>query len=132
MKKNKKVILVTEEKVIDELMAAYFATCDIEGILRQCSLRSGYGHNVVFLLFKEDFDIYGTEEDDFELPYPLDDEHALLEFALMGSDKVELAYLDFPTLYRYLEKEVALLIKEDSSWNLLPLLEEARKGLLGE
>lgn len=132
MKKRKKVILIEDELKIERMLLTLFIACDIEGILRQCSLRSGYGHNVIFLLLKEDFDIYGMEEDDFELPYPLDDRHALLEFALMGIDEVELAYLDFPTLYHYLDKRVTYLMQEDSSRNLLPLLEEARKGLLGE
>lgn len=131
---KKKVKLITESIIIDELMTTYFATFQGYHFLQalKCfSRKSGYGENFLFIMFKNDVEEYGTKEDNFDLPYEIDDNHIVLGFYYMGSDEIELAYIDFITFYNYIYNQAMYEMEKSQTIDFTLLLSKVRVELLG-
>ncbi|WP_237756527.1 barstar family protein [Lactiplantibacillus herbarum] len=94
--------------------------------LANFAIKEGFGEEIIFIFFKADLGDY----DQTQIPKMLDDKHVLLEYD-SDVDEIKYAYLDFPTFYEYLAKEITEIVKahrKDS--DLLGFLAEIRTNLI--
>ncbi|WP_048000957.1 hypothetical protein [Lactiplantibacillus herbarum] len=88
--------------------------------------KEGCVEDDILISFKADLDEY----EQTQIPKVLDDKHILLEYD-DDVNEIEYAYLDFPTFYEYLAKEVAAMVKSrPKDVDLLDFLAQIRMSLL--
>ncbi|MHC5218559.1 ribonuclease toxin immunity protein CdiI [Enterococcus sp. LJL128] len=122
--------LITEKKLIDDLMKSYFFVVRnyyFKEALRKFSEKQGFGVGYASILFLDDLD-----EEDFEImTQNLDGEHILLDMESPQVDEDCEAYISFTELYNYLDNRVKEVIDEqpEEREELLDLLKEVKRGL---
>ncbi|MDT0017161.1 hypothetical protein QJV03_08205 [Listeria swaminathanii] len=114
---------------IDRMVSTYFNFINgkyLKTALKWFANKEGYGQEIVFVFFQNDFDDY----DMAQLPRPLDDKHVLVELGFPAVEIDQIAYLDFKTFYDYLDGNVKKEAERNPEGNeFIELLKKVKSSL---